>query len=229
MKLYHGTNETVARKAMIEGLKPRSMTKTSNWNHTVMSNKDMIYLTDTYPLYFALCAIQGKERAAVIEIDTDLLLPWNFMPDEDFLEQATRHVPDDPKTDWDMKKRNRWYRARMQQYATYWQDSLSKLGTCAYHGIIPAHAITRVAFIDSKKQLALAMRGMDPSISLINFGFCAKDYQSLIPWVFDGTYAPTERDGMLMQLGVPSTKDVLEKEGREGISIETPNLQKEKV
>jgi hypothetical protein len=227
MKLYHGTNETVARVALTEGLKPRSMTKASNWKHTVLSHKDMIYLTDTYPLYFALNSIQGTERAAVIEIDTDKLLPWEFMPDEDYLEQATRKTPDDPKTDWDMKKRNRWYRARLQQFSGYWEESLKRLGTCAYHGIIGPQAITRVAFIDYKKQSVLAMRGMDPSISIVNFGLCSKDYQHLIPWLFDGTYEPTERDGMLMKLGFPSTKEVLEKEGRAGISIEIPNLKKE--
>lgn len=229
MKLYHGTNETVARKALIEGLKPRSITKTSNWNHTVASNKDAIYLTDTYPLYFALGASEADQMPAILEIDTDKLLPFDLVPDEDYLEQVSRRVANDPKTEWDMNKRNRWYRARLQQFAHYWEDSVKNLGNCAYIGMIPAKAITRIAVIDRKKNQLLCFRGMDPSISLINFKLCGEDYKSLVSWIFDGECPETERDRMHRQLGYPSTKEILEKEGRAGISVEVTNFEKEKV
>ena len=57
MKLYHGTTEAVARKALREGLRTRSETgSTGNWQHTVSSPTDRVYLTEAYAPYFAHAA-----------------------------------------------------------------------------------------------------------------------------------------------------------------------------
>src|SRR5262249_35818377 len=85
--LYHGGSAAVLEKVKRSGLQPRGLHKgKDNWKHTVTSNKDSVYLTNAYPWHFAAHACQSKGTGIIYEVNTDLLLPWEFAPDEDYLE-----------------------------------------------------------------------------------------------------------------------------------------------
>lgn len=197
MKLYHGTTLAVGRRAMVEGLKPRREHARSNWEKA-QSHRDGVYLTDAYPLYFAVHAMEvayyrtpegeGRHVGAVVEIETDRLSPFALVPDEDVLEQVGRGQDDLPKG-WTMRQRTAYYRAKLRDYtngAGGWEKSLEAMGTCAHLDTIPAAAITRVAFVDNRvpQGAQLMWEGMQPSIMLINYRFMASKYRELTQRVF---------------------------------------------
>tara|TARA_B100000131_G_scaffold221323_1_gene212846 strand:- start:34014 stop:35486 length:1473 start_codon:yes stop_codon:yes gene_type:complete len=114
MKLYHGTTETIARKAMVEGIVPRGNSgATGNWEHSVPSGDDRVYMTAGYAPYFAGCVAEDGEKWGIVEIETSKIYRSftpvyeqnntnlvndlhgsghgvRLLPDEDFLEQMMR-------------------------------------------------------------------------------------------------------------------------------------------
>lgn len=201
--LYHGTSAMVAAKAIKEGLRPRSAGGKSNWKRTVESNPDAIYLTDAYPLYFALNC--DCDTPTVLQIDVSKLNTNFLVPDEDVLEQAGRGH-DDVKGG--MKQRTRWYRKRLKNYMATdaWLKSLQAMGTCGSLAPIPPEAISRVAFVDYDKAPTLCMQGMDASISLANYRFCGPQYRNLTNRIFG---LPTEHDPLndIEALTIPEGAD----------------------
>lgn len=213
MRLYHGTTEAVALKAMEQGLKPRAFTaKKSNWK--MPSRDDAIYLTDAYALYFGISAYGSRElgRIAAIEVETDLLPQWNLTADEDALEQAHRGHDDLPE-DWSLKQRTAHYRRSLERFCDgeTWKASLRVLGNCAYLGIIPPSAMTRVAFIDPKEQQGLVWQAIDPTITVQNYRFCGHRYRSMLAWAF-GDAVPEPRSGIeaIGTFQAPSFRDGIE-------------------
>lgn len=185
MKLYHGTSYKHLPKILSEGLKPRGKNGTNNWKHTVGSNPNTIYLTDAYALYFAhIASDDSNADMVVIEIDTDKLDPFSLMPDEDYLEQASRNGGPAPR-DKSMRYRAKWYRRRLVKFQHYWGESLERLGTCGYLGEIPLEAITRYAVIPNDRRGELICAGMDPSVSLGNYMLMSVKYRNWVRWVFD--------------------------------------------
>lgn len=199
MKLYHGTSETVARKALVEGLKPRQESGSKgNWNHTVSSDARTVYMTEVYAGYFA-CHVAGEEgeRWGILEVDVARLDPKRMMPDEDFLEQATRgrrlNFRGGAKLQkMEMKQRTEWFRQHLTDFQHVWQDSLNHLGTVAYMGAIPPEAITRAAVYDSKSNNTVSMASIDPSIMLLNHKFCQGKYIALTRWLIGDSVTPAE-------------------------------------
>ncbi len=126
MLLYHGTSETRAKRILRDGILPRSSTKISNWEGSPSHNRG-VYLTDAYPLYFAIQATDDGDQCAVVEVDTDALDHAVLAPDEDVLEQNGRGLDD---VSGDMKKRTAWYRRRLHMYAGggQWEISLRAMG-----------------------------------------------------------------------------------------------------
>lgn len=171
MKLYHGTSETSARSALIDGLCPRG-SKKSNWE--VESRNDLVYLTDAYAPYFAAQASEDGERWAIIEVDVDL---DNLLPDEDFLEQATRGSDICPLSS--MVARTSWFRRLLERFAHHAEDSLAGLGNAAHYGDIEPDFITRVVLFDPKVAPSIAMMSLDPSISILNYRFLGDKYRAL--------------------------------------------------
>lgn len=60
--LYHGTSSKYLPSILREGIKPRKLTRQSNWKTTIESRNDMVYLTNAYALYFAICSLRQKKR-----------------------------------------------------------------------------------------------------------------------------------------------------------------------
>ena len=185
MKIYHGTTAAVAKRALAEGLKPRNATGKSNWKHSVESNPSLIYLTTTYAPYYALQGAQKRkgEKIAIIEIETDLLDETKMRPDEDFIEQVTRR---DKKNSAGivgdtMNERTAYIRNHIDEFDKSWKLSVEHLGICAYKGVIK-DAITRVAVVDVSKCRSMCFEAQEPTITLINFKICGKQYQLLNRW-----------------------------------------------
>ena len=178
MLLYHGTSATVARKAVTEGLKPRGKRK-SNWE--VASRNDLVYLTTAYAGYFAAAA-SNKDLWGIVEVDSAKLDDARFLPDEDFLEQATRTAePDLPARS--MKIRTKFYRTVLETYQKHWTMSLEHLGNCSYKGTIPPDAVTRVVLFDAEKSPEIASVFVDPCISILNYRFCGEKYRAMMGWL----------------------------------------------
>ncbi len=217
MLLYHGTNSKIAKIALVEGLKPRALTGTTNWKHSGNhSNKECVYLTDAYPLYFAINAVKRGTIPAIIEIDTDLLDESLLVPDEDVLEQANRRKDDLP-ADWSMQKRTKYYRDRLMEYQHAWPASLRAMGTCAYFGEIPAEAIRQVITVDHKVQPYVCAMAMDASMVIMNYQFVGERYKRLNDWIFGREIGDGPEDEAYKALGMPTLKEKLDQLGRSGI------------
>jgi hypothetical protein len=226
MLLYHGTTKAVAQKALIEGLKPRGK-REGNWKHTVDSRRDAVYLTDIYGLYFAYCASKedSNDTLAVIQVDTQKLNQNLFMPDEDFLEQASRgrtgkgFAPSRKS----MKERTKYYRKIAEHNRDLWHKSVENLGTCSYQGTIPPEAITKIAYVDTGKQKDIVFSAGDASISLMNHRFCSNKYKATTEWLFGKTITPLEYmgfdfpEGMIPKEQINAIDSMLK--NREGIEI----------
>lgn len=197
MRLYHGTNAAYLPSILEHGIRPRGEKGRTNWVHTIESNPDTVYLTDTYAHFFAYQAtmIEKGETPAIIEVETDLIDPefGHLVPDEDALEQCTRRLSEDEKIDaamdngWvfppaeldgDMQARTRWFRDRTSVLADFWVGSLKALGTCGFLGIVPPVAITRVAILKDCESLALPC--LDAQISALNFKFAGEHHKNLL-------------------------------------------------
>jgi len=199
--LYHGTAAACLPLIREQGLKPRGKRK-GNWSHSVESCPTAVYLTDAYALHYAASAAKPHEQLAVLEIDVGLLAPWWLAPDEDWLEQTSRKQEGHAPLDGSMHARTRWYRRRLMNYAGHWQNSLSGLGNCTYHGTIPPMAIKRVAMVDRQTNAALVMAaGLDPIINLINYRLCGPKYRNGMRKLFGG--AATEHDDLESRMRNP--------------------------
>jgi hypothetical protein len=191
--LYHGTDAFSARRALEQGLQPRSVHKRkSNFAHTVHSNAKTVYLTDAYPLYFAFNAARKGQDAAVIQIPTSRLDQLWLVPDEDVLEQAGRNHDG---ISGDIKERTLHYRDRIPDYVATegWIKSLNAMGTCGSLKPIPSNAIARVAFINPKESPVLYVNVLEAIICLANYKFCGPKYRNLTNRLFG---LPLEEDPM---------------------------------
>lgn len=199
MLLYHGTNLSNWEKIKSQGLVPRGKSGTSNWEHSIESNPDTVYLGSAYAPYFALCSANEETEtprtAVVIEVDMDDLDPRLMVPDEDALEQAFRWGDDGLPKHWNMIERTRHYRSKTLEYRDAGLDhlwSLSVLGTMGYLGKIPPSAFRRVALIDVKLAYAVSWEFLNAQVSVNNFRFVGKKYINLTKALFGDPVEPVE-------------------------------------
>lgn len=134
VRLFHGTNEHAWRSMQAAGaILPRRLSGASNWDHTIQSHPNCVYLTDTYAPYFGVLSItdaiinSGDEAAAaIIELNVDAIID-RLVPDEDALEQSTRTGK---ISNTKMLRRTRKARATLHthQGSDAWRDSLAFMG-----------------------------------------------------------------------------------------------------
>jgi hypothetical protein len=194
MKLYHGTSARIGRLALEQGLRSRKATKTKgNWEHSSLSRIDAIYLSVAYAPYFAMMT-EHENKIAIIEVESDRLAQKLLVPDEDAIEQASRMAKTDDdgcSLEWEMKQRTAYYRKNLHRYDDgQWEDSVKLLGNCAYLSSVPAHKITRVAFLDVRDHKAWAGQCLDPTITVLNYRFVGEKYRLLTSAVFGGEIPP---------------------------------------
>ena len=201
MILYHGTSEWAALEVIEHGLKPRGQGGLSNWEHTVESNPDAVYLTSTYACHFALHAMHNhprlpdktkriRKRIAVIEIETANLTQNKLHPDEDALEQAGRKYDN---IAGNMVERTRYYRTIARRNPN-WEASLEALGTCTYYGPIARRHFRRIAFFEPKSNRQMQMMMMDGQVGVMAFQTCGWMHQAYTRWLFDPTVKPEDID-----------------------------------
>ena len=175
MLAYHGTAERNLNSCLEHGIQPRG-DKASEWE--VPSRPDMTYMSIGYPFYYALQAAED-EKLLVFEIDLDRLIEVLLHPDEDFIAQALAQQERRPLMEvHDEVVEN------LEYYQHHWQLSLDSIGNVCYQGAIPPEAITRYCLFDLKQRPSLGLWMSDPSISILNFGFCKDKYVGLVDWVF---------------------------------------------
>lgn len=226
--LCHGTSEGAAMAAMRDGLRPRAETgHQGNWKHTQCpSNHNAVYLTDAYPLFFGWNAVQdgSKERVAIIELDIEEIDTSMLIPDEDFLEQASRgeEIPEDDLFEElrtagnSMGARTAFYRKYAWMWQEHWFRSMQAIGTCAHMDAIDARAIKRVALVDIAKRPDLGMVAGDPQVSMVNYQFCGPRYRALTRWLLTGGIS----DDLFMFV-MPDMRDKAREqyENRNGIEV----------
>ncbi len=191
-RLYHGTAGRWLDTILQQGLLPRVKLEQSNgrnsegnWEHSVPSHPELVYLTNAYPLHFTGASLlEDETNGLIVEIDTTKLDPDRFRPDEDFLEQATRGH-DDLDPNMPLAVRNRHYRDRIADYEAL--PSLQHLGTVGYAGSIPFAAIARIMVVETSAIGRLIMLGFDPVISLANYRHAGSFYRSGTRWMFGDT------------------------------------------
>lgn len=179
MKLYHGTSSNHLNDITKNGILPRG-DRPSVWQAHPSLNKH-VYLTDAYPIYFAMNAVEGDEDLLVVEVDVDHLLEANFYPDEDFIAQA---MMQQAKGKSNLTELTADARKHIEDYQHLWEFSLANLGNCSYRGAISPEAITRLATI-SQDRIDILQPAMDPTISLMNYKICGEKYHSMVRWLFE--------------------------------------------
>ena len=234
MKLYHGTTETIARKALKEGLLPRNMTGSEgNWEDNP-SSSHLVYLTEVYAAYFGFCARTDGENIGIVEVETDLLNEQSMRPDEDFLEQVNRMGSKLPKLLQkelnkcsSMEERTAWFKIHLGLFKEFWKNSVEGLGNAAHYGSILPKAITKVAIFDPKTNPLIFQTAMDPTISILNFRFMADKYRAVTSWLMGNEVTVQEfygQVGSLMIASDPSFSDQMEKaqkllQNRSGLEV----------
>lgn len=225
--LYHGTSYAALRAIAQAGIAPRGSRK-GNWEQSVKSNPNAVYLTSAYPLHFCIHAIaEREERVAIIEVNVERL-GEKMQADEDAIEQALRGRDSLPKH-WDMVRRTAYYRARAHLYRA--EASLAVLGTCAYRGTIEPKHLERVAVIDFDKMIELQLAGgLDPMIHIMNYHACGADYRDWLRWLFSGDKEPwmMPRSRELLKLYPTLNIPSIEREGIRIYDSITEALVKEK-
>lgn len=178
MKLYHGASSEMLPQILKRGLLPRGK-KSGNWEHTIESRPDCVYLTNAYAPYFG---------DLIIEIDTNILHEWRLLPDEDAVEQCMRGKDG---IEGDYKQRTEVIRNRLDQYVGngQWKGSLQALGTCAYQGKIPPHAFTRYTVIPVSTRMY-----WDPVMVLLNYRLCGGRYRMQTARLFGDV--PEKNEGL---------------------------------
>lgn len=176
--LYHGTRVAHQSDILEYALVPRGQSGVSQWQHTAESRVDAVYLTDAYPLHFAVNA-QADGDLLIIEVDTSKLELSALISDEDALahslkEPATRHMS--------LLEKTIYYREHSHEYSA--AHSLALMGTCAHLGPVPAAAIRRIARIHIEDAPTLILGGFDPVVSPINYSIFGEEYRESVKWLF---------------------------------------------
>lgn len=173
MKLYHGTSAKYLPSILEKGIQPTSQTgNDSNWE--VTSANDRVYLSDTYPLYFAIhAAMELGTDAVLIEVEVDESL---LLPDEDFLAQAAQPVNNTLIATTE-KFRDELYDLfspkLLQDLA---MASLRSLGTACIKEVTP-DMITGHAVIPREVLASMVLQHCDPTITIMNHRILANNYK----------------------------------------------------
>lgn len=174
MFLYHGSSAAHLESVRKQGLVPRGA-KPSQWEDEP-SRPDMVYLTDSYPHFFG--TMGGNQMTVAYEIDLNTLDPRRLLPDEDYIAQKGL-VSESPGESIMTAARR-----RLEDFSGLWRSSLLELGTCCYHGKIPASAIKRCCQFNRPMNGKLALRWVAHAIGLDEHTQMGDLYKNLNLWMF---------------------------------------------
>ena len=149
-----------------------------------------MYLTDCWPLFFASLAARETERWAIVEIASERLDERRLQFDEDVLAQY--HQARFPQGTH-VKDAIRYCRQFPWKFPEFkdWQLSLKLAGSCAYYGIVPVAAITRILLIDPAKLSEELKTDIDrKNLTLDTFPALAERHAARLRWVLAATGKP---------------------------------------
>ena len=178
MALYHGTSSKHLQSIIKYGLKPRG-DQNSNWS--TASQKQYVYLTSTYPLYFASQAVSGKQKYLIIEVDETMVDENYCYPDDDFIWWCySKQAKNRPTLEEAGKL--------VQFNQNLWQKSLMMIGCIAYKNNIPFNAIKRILQIDFNKmnsqERMLFLSFIDVSVTPVAFPCRKKSFEKQLGYLF---------------------------------------------
>lgn len=174
--LYHGTYSKFKNKILKEGLKPRSLTKyEGNWKESP-SIENLIYLTDCYPIYFSVSAINSLEEENLCLFKVKVNANYLY-PDEDFIYQLS-------------KKQEETISSEESKKIVYlnkelWKGSLKHLGTVSYNKIILPSEILDYVEVSPKENPEIIWEGIQPTITLENKFIFGNKYKELTEYLFN--------------------------------------------
>ncbi|HEV3446855.1 MAG TPA: hypothetical protein VG099_19610 [Gemmataceae bacterium] len=173
--LYCGTSERIAKLAPRTGLNP---------------NNKPVYLTDVYPGVFAFYAsTNDNDRFGVLEIDLSILDPTNFLPCEQYLEQASRQKAKNAK---EQHKRLEAYRKTLERHKAKWKDSLQRIGVITYDGFVSKKAIRRITIYDPASNPTITGAIVNSHVSLSDYKKFANRNRAVTRWLAGETVTVEE-------------------------------------
>jgi len=151
LTLYHGTSAKYLKKILKDGLQPRCITKNSNYDGDFVSCPDLIYLTDTHPMFYAVRAAEEREEEVLIL--KVKVYERELFPDEDYVAQVIARQEKHQGEDFEKRLRELHTTGLVdpRRYKKIWKDSLDTMGTVACKPLpasrIIAHATAPNHFI----------------------------------------------------------------------------------
>jgi hypothetical protein len=168
-----------------DGIKPRGKSSKGNWGNGNVSMPDCVYLSDSIATYFAAWCQKDSDtngsRGLLLEVDTDKLIPFMLLPDEDVLRISLAQFG--RQSEIPKKNSFRQWIHLMLANQELWSDSIRAIGTCAYLGHIPPEAITRYATFERD---ATHMFRYDHSINPMAHQILGSRNREYIRLIFDG-------------------------------------------
>jgi hypothetical protein len=175
--LYHGTSARHLPSILKSGLQPRKVHGNSNWEGDIQSKADFVYLTDAYPVYFALAAAEIGEDLAVIRVEVDERI---LFPDEDYvalcLKTHDRFYKNIPITEINAM-------IDLYNYRQFWVESLKYNGKAAIPFVRP-EAITGHVVIDSDDMQTILATGGDSVPMPLPYQLLGEKYRQILEEMF---------------------------------------------
>lgn len=147
--LYHGTSAKYLNAILKNGLQPRDVTKNSNYDGDFISHGDLVYLTDSHPMFYAVRAVE-KEDVLILKFK---VYERELYPDEDYVAQVIARQQKLDRSGFDAKLRQLHASGQVnpRKYQHAWRDSLKSMGTVACKPLpasrIVAHATAPYNFM----------------------------------------------------------------------------------
>ena len=179
MILYHGTSERYLHAIQRHGLLPRRLTGESNWSGNVASKEGFVYLTDAYPVYFAVGpALAAEDEPAdllILKVDVD---EDRLYPDEDFIAwaltngiQGVRQAEMNPYID-------------PRSYKDMWRLSPEHNGVVCTPEVSPDRILDHHVIGRSETELIFEL-GVEPMPTPENYGLIGSHYRRCIEVLFE--------------------------------------------
>jgi hypothetical protein len=175
MILYHGTTSRNLVAIQQEGLRSRRTTGCpSNWSGRVESKPGFIYLTDAYPVYYALAAVKADEDLLLVKVEVD---EAQIYPDEDFIAYAMSGGHGE-------RSRDLIARIDPADYRDHWRESLARNGVACTPSVEPERILAFQSLRQADWPRILEMGG-DASPTPMNYFVLGGCYRRSIEALFE--------------------------------------------